>query len=181
MNKQSNTVKFIYFGATLTLIFSFSCFVLEKTRVTNFYSKPSVTQDTSIRPVNVVEYTVADPTDNDEINQKKADGTLGASNSAPAGEPINVVLTAAGQDTAGGPVIVKVLLTDVTSGNCDITLNQNEVTKSYSTSVISAGNYYTCDGFEIPLEDISVGSWNLTATVTSAERTGTTTQKVEVQ
>lgn len=181
MKKQSNLARFIYFGAIVALVLVFGTVILEKTRITNFYNKPVVASETAVRPANSIEYTPADPTDNDEINQKKADGTLGASNSAPAGAPINVVLTAAGQDAAGGPVVIKALLTDVTSGTCDVTLTQNEVTKSYSASVISAGNYYTCDGFEIPLEDLSVGSWNLVATITSAERTGTASQKVEVQ
>jgi hypothetical protein len=182
MKKQSNSIRFIYFGAIVALAIVFGIFVLEKAQVTNFYSKPVVASEVAtVRPVNSVEYTPADPTDNDEINQKKADGTLGASNSTPAGAPINVVLTAAGQDSAGGPVVVKVLLTDVTSGTCDMTLTQNEVTKSYSASVINAGNYYTCDGFEIPFEDLTVGTWNLTVTVTSTERTGSATQIVEVK
>lgn len=181
MKKQSKSLQFVYLGAIMVLVFVFGGFVLEKTRITNFYSKPIAAQDTSIRPVNTVEYTPADPTDSDEINQKKADGTLGATNPTSAGAPINVTITAATQDVAGGPVVIKLLLNDVTSGTCDITLKQNEIAKSYSASVISAGNYYTCDGFEIPLEDLSTGPWNMTATVTSADRSGSANQNIEVK
>ncbi len=182
MKKQSNTIRFIYFGAIVALVTVFSIFVLEKAQITNFYSKPvAASEVATARPVNSVEYTPADSTDNDEINQKKADGTLGASNPTPTGAPINVALTAAGQDAAGGPFVVKALLTDVTSGTCDVTLSKNNIVKSYSASVISAGNYYTCDGFEIPFDDLTVGTWNLTVTVSSTDRTGSANQTVEVK
>lgn len=181
MNKQSKSLQFFYVGAVMVLVVVFSGFFLEKTRITNFYSKPIIAQDTSIRPVNTVEYTPADSTDNDEINQKKADGTLGTTYQTSAGAPINVTITAATQDVAGGPVVIKLLLNDVTSGTCDIALKKNEIIKSYSVSVINAGNYYTCDGFEIPLEDLSTGPWNMTATVTSADRSGSANQTIEVK
>ena len=181
MQKQSRSIQFVYFGAIGALVIVFGGLLLEKSQITNFYSKPITTSTATIRPVNSVEYTPADPTDNDEINQKKADGTLDSANSTAAGGPINVTITAATQDVAGGPVIIKLLLNDVTSGTCDITLKQNETTKFYSASVISAGNYYTCDGFEIPLEDLATGSWNMTATVTSTDRTGSANQNIEVK
>lgn len=182
MKKQSNVVKSVYFGAIIALIIVFGIFVLEKAQVTNFYTKPVAASDvTTVRPVNSVEYTPADPTDNDEINQKKANGTLDTISATPLGAPINVTLTAAGQDTIGGPVVIKILLTDVTSGRCDVTLTQNNITKSYSASVISAGNYYTCDGFEIPFDDLNVGTWGLIATVSSTDRTGSASQTVEVK
>ena len=165
----------------MALVVVFGGFVLEKTRITNFYSKPIAAQNTSIRPVNTVEYTPADPTDNEEINQKKANGTLDSTNQNSAGTPINITITAATQDVAGGPVVIKLLLSNVTSGTCDVTLKQNEIAKSYSASVISAGNYYTCDGFEIPLEDLSFGSWHMTAAVTSADRSGSANQNIEVK
>lgn len=182
MEKSSNIMRFLYFGAIVALLVVFSLFILEKAQVTNFYSKPLKTLGSpTIRPVNTVEYAPADSTDNDEINQKKADGTLGASNPTPTGAPINVALTAAGQDAAGGPFVVKALLTDVASGTCDVTLSINNIVKSYSASVISAGNYYTCDGFEIPFDDLTVGTWNLTVTVSSTDRTGSANQTVEVK
>lgn len=184
MKKQSNAVKFVYFGAIAALLTVFGAFVLEKSQVTNFYSKPTpVTIPTlGARPVNSIEYTPADPTDNEELNQKKNDGTLDNVNNPPQGAPINIVVTAAGQDSQGGPVVIKLLLTDVTSGVCDIKLTKNEISKSYSAPVINAGNYYACDGFEIPLADLSVGMWDMTATVTSANnRLGKINQTLEVK
>lgn len=182
MKKQTKLGKFIYLGATAALLFTFGLFVMEKTQVINLYNKPADNNKAApARPVNDVQYTPADPTDNDEINQKKGDGTIDSQNQVASGSPINVVLTAAGQDVVGGPVVIKVLLTDTTSGTCDIALTQNDIKKSYSSSVINAGNYYTCDGFEIPLDELGVGKWDLNATVTSTDRSGSASQTLEVK
>lgn len=182
MKKQSKITKFVYIGAIFGLIIGFGVLILEKAQVTNLYTKPLGTAAADMRPVNDVQYTPASPTDNDQINEEKANGTLGQTPTPSAeGSPISVTLTAAGQDASGGPVIVKVLLTDVTSGTCDITLNQGNISKKYSASVINAGTYYTCDGFEVPLGELATGTWQLTATVTSTDRSGTVTQAVEVK
>jgi hypothetical protein len=181
VKKSNNLVKLLYILAIILLVVGFVIFLLEKSQVTDFYSKPVTTQPTDTRPVNDVQYTPADPTDNDLINDQKADGTLDSPIIPPAnGSPINVVLTASGQDEVGGPVIIKVLLTDVTNGACQVAMAKDGQTKNYTASVINAGTYYTCDGFEIPLTDLSVGDWVTTVTVTSTDRTGTAQQIIKV-
>lgn len=182
MKKQSKITKFVYFGAICGLVIGFGVLILEKAQLTNLYTKPVNAAQANVRPVNDVQYTPASPTENDTVNEEKSNGSLDQTPTPPAaGSPIGVTLTAAGQDVSGGPVVVKVLLTDVTSGTCDITLKQGDTLKTYSASIINAGTYYTCDGFEIPLNDLATGTWQLTATVTSADRSGTATQSVEVK
>jgi hypothetical protein len=183
MKKQTKIGKIIYFGAVAALLFAFGLFVLEKTQVINFYNKPvENTQATPARPVNDVQYTPADPTDNDTTNQQKQDNTLDQVPPPPAsGSPINVVLTAAGQDNIDGPVVIRVLLTDVTTGTCTISLTNGTTSKEYVKNVVNAGTYYNCEALDIPINDLSPGNWNLVVTVTSADRSGTAQQTVEVK
>jgi hypothetical protein len=90
------------------------------------------------------------------------------------------VLTAAGQDQVGGPVVVKALLTDVTNGTCNLKLTKDNDTKTYSSNVINTGTYYSCDGFNIPVTDLSSGTWVVSLNVTSGSRSGTAEQSTEV-
>lgn len=183
MSKQSKkSFKILYFTAIGILVIGLGLLILEKFQVTNFYTKPIETANVAPRPVNDVQYTPADPTDNAVINQKKQDGTIDQ-NPTPVspGAPINVVLTAAGQDSVGGPVVVRVLLTDVTAGTCTISLTSAGTTKEYVNNVVNAGTYYNCEALDIPISDLSAGDWNLTVTVTSADRSGTAQQTVEVK
>ena len=183
MNKQyKKTFHLFYYISVAVLIVGFGLLFLEKAQITNFYTKPNKQNVSTVRPVNDVQYTPADPTDNDETNQKKQDGTLDQNPApAPPGSPINVVLAAAGQDNVGGPVVVRVLLTDVTTGTCTISLTNGATSKEYVKNVVNAGTYYNCEALDIPIGELTPGSWNLAVTVTSAERSGTAQQTVEVK
>ncbi|MCB9817854.1 hypothetical protein H6795_05045 [Candidatus Nomurabacteria bacterium] len=180
--KNSKIFKIIYISAIIALAVIFILVVLEKLQITNFYTKPIATVVVAPRPVNDVQYTPANPTDSDETNQKKLDGTIDQ-NKAPAstGAPINVVLTAAGQDNIGGPVVVRVLLTDVTTGTCTISLTNGSSSKEYVKNVVNAGTYYNCEALDIPIGELTPGSWNLAVTVTSVDRSGTAQQTIEVK
>lgn len=181
MKIKSNNGKYIYFSAIAILLVVFSIFILEKLQVTNLYTRPANTDTIEdLRPVNDVQYTPADPTDNDEINKQKEDITNSTTEPDNETKTINVVLTAAGQDEVGGPVIVKALLNDVKNGTCDLRLSKDGVERNYSASVINTGTYYSCDGFEVPLDELSAGSWNITLTVSSDDRTGIAEQTTEV-
>jgi hypothetical protein len=183
MKKQSNNGKIIYFSAISVLVVVFGLFVLEKSHVTNFYTKASPSEAEQVQPVNTIDYSPATPTDNEGINKQKEDGTLGSdttqqpNNSA----PINVVLTAAGQDQVGGPVVVKALLTDVKNGSCALMLTKDDVIKNYSAAVVNTGTYYSCDGFAVPVADLSAGTWVVNLSVTSGSRTGIAEQSTEVR
>lgn len=177
--------KLIYIGAIVILSLVFIALLLEKSQVSDFYQKPvSNVSQVDQKEVNVVDYSPADPTDNNDINSKKNSGEIDQSTSQTppqSGEPINVVLTAATQDTPGGPVVVRVLLTDVSSGSCLIKISKLDESKEYSRNVVNAGTYYNCEGLDIPLSDISAGQWDLSVKVTSGDRTGVATQIVEVK
>lgn len=129
-------------------------------------------------PSSTIDYSPATPNDNESINNQKNNSTDTTSTSS--GEPIGAVLTAAGQDYSGGPVVIRVLVTGATTGVCNISLRKDGVTKAYSRDVINSGTYYSCAALDIPASDLPQGNWTLTVRVDSGDRSGSTSQEVTV-
>jgi hypothetical protein len=182
MKKQSNNGKYLYFSAIAILVVVFGLFVLEKSQVTNLYTRDNSAEIEEVQPVNTIDYSPATSTDNNDINQQKEDGTLGSDNNENQNNaaPISVVLTAAGQDFIGGPIVVKALLNDVKNGTCDLRLSKDGVERNYTASVINSGTYYSCDGFEVPITELTAGTWNIVLTVSSGDRMSSAEQTTKV-
>lgn len=158
---------------------------LEKFGVTDLYqvNEPltNTTPDSTI--TQSIDYSPATTTDNEDINQKKTSGQLvpDIPTTTTIEKSIDVSLTAAGQDTPNGPLVVRALITSVSSGQCTLTLTRTDTTKTYTSSVVLAGTYYTCEGFDIPIKDLSPGQWQIGLTVVSGDQTGKVSQTTEVK
>ncbi len=168
--------------ASSILVGSFILFALEKTQLIDLYKKevPSPAS-TETHPVNDIDYSPASSTDNDEINQKKETGEVDKPVVQNTSKSIGITLSAAGQDTKGGPVIVRTILSETSTGTCKLTLTKDSVVKTYQSEVINKGTYYSCNGFDIPFSDLSVGEWNLKLDVINNGSSGTTQQIIKVE
>lgn len=180
MKKQSKTGKYVYFTAIALLVLVFGLFVLEKSQVTNFYNKPVAIVSTDPVLTDVIDYSPAAPTDNVDIDNQKVDEQKDATTEPDSTSPINVVLTAAGQDEVGGPVVIRALVTNVKGGTCTLLLTKDNVTKNYSANIINTGTYYSCEGFDIPINELSVGTWKIDLTVNYDGKTSKVEQTTEV-
>ena len=99
--------------------------------------------------------------------------------STSASSVIGVSLSAAGQDTNGGPIIVKAMVGSA-DGNCTINLSNSSFSKDYTTPINNLGTYYGC-GLDIPIDSLSTGNYELKLTANNATATGSATQSVEVR
>lgn len=174
----------LYILSAVFLIASSALFLLEKGQIINLYSRPiKVSPQNGSRPVNDIDYSPATPMDNIDSDQNKSEGIKTNDKVTPPSvtEPIDIVFTAATQDDPGGPLVIRILLTNVSKGQCDLSLEKNGITKSYTTEIVYAGNYYNCDALDVPITDLSVGLWHLTVRVTSDQRSGTASQDVEIR
>jgi len=176
---SNNLMRLVFWAASFALVASFVLFILEKSSVTNFYEKPAPTTQnpSTTRPVNDVNYSPATTTEQDEANRTKQALIDQANNTNQNQGNVTISLSAAGQDTAGGPLIVKALINGISSGTCNLKLIKDSVVKTYTASVADFGSYYGCDGFSIPYSDLSNGKWQLTLTSGS----GTISQSVEIK
>lgn len=66
------------------------------------------------------------------------------------------------------------------SGTCSLKLISSGKTVSRSASVVSNPSSSTCEGFSVPVSELSDGQWSIEITVTSGDRTGTFKDKVTI-
>lgn len=176
---SSNLKKLLFWAISFALIASLSLFILEKSHVTNFYEKPVTTGQTTstTRPVNDVDYSPATTSEQDEADRTKQALIDQANNPSQNQSNVTISLSAAGQDTVGGPLVVKALINGISSGTCNLKLTKDSIVKTYTASVADFGSYYGCAGFSVPYNDLSNGTWQLTLTAGS----GTISQSVEIK
>ncbi len=175
--------KFVFWAATIALLVTLVVFILEKSRVTNIYTKPTptVAPDTTTRPINSIDYSPASEAEKPTPDQKKQDASTGASTPAQSSsKPISVTLSAATQDTPGGPIVVRTILGGTTGGTCTITVTKDSFVKTYSSDITWTGTYYSCNK-DIPFADISTGTWQLKVVANQNNNQGSATETVVVK
>jgi hypothetical protein len=166
--------------ASVILIGVFAVVVLEKNNVTKLFTNQEPAQQaTEPRPVNSVSYSPTSTTEQQEGDAIKQELIDNSNKPAKPGN-ITVSFSAATQDTPGGPVIVKALINGTATGSCKLIMSKDGVEKSYNASVINLGTYYGCDGFSVPVSDLSNGSWKAALIVTNGSSSGSAEQQVEV-
>lgn len=160
---QTNFSRLALIVASILLIAGFGVLLLEKSGVTNIYTKPAATPAPDVaRPVNTVDYSPATTSEQAEGERIK-NSIIEQSNTTPTTpSAITITLSAAGQDNKGGPIIVRSIINGATSGSCTLSLVKGSATKTYQSSVVSLGTYYGCEGFSVPITDLSAGTWKLT-------------------
>ena len=187
MARQNNSSTLIFrrtfvIAALILLAAGFILLVLEKSKVTDFYKKPisATTVSSDIRPVNSVGYSPATAAESNEADRIKADAEKQLNTTpTPAGDKIEVSLSAAGQDVKGGPVVVRAIL-GTNGGQCKLTLAGANKKQDFTANVINLGTYYGCEGFDVPITDFPAGTYKATLTVTNGTATGSASQQVEV-
>ena len=68
----------------------------------------------------------------------------------------------------------------LTSGTCSLKLTSTGKTVTRSAPVITNPSSSTCEGFSVPVSELSSGQWTIEITVTSGNRTGTFKDKVTI-
>jgi hypothetical protein len=181
MPNSNKFTKIALLSASFILVAGFVVFGLEKANVINLYNKPvTVTADSAPKPVNTVDYSPATTTDQDEANNKLKQDLIDKSNKPQTSTTkIDVSLSAATQDVAGGPLVVRSMVS-TSSGTCNLTLTMGTVNKSYSAEIINSGTYYSCKGFDIPVADLSTGKWQLKLGATNGQAYGEVSQEVDI-
>lgn len=180
-NPRITTRNIIVICILLLLFIAFAIFMLEKTQVVNFYKKPikATTNPIDSRPVNNIEYTPSTSTEQSEGNQIKQNLIDQANATQKPSSNISISLSAANQDTVGGPLVIRSIIGS-TSGTCKLSLTNGALTKTYTSEVINQGTYYSCKGFDIPVSDLDNGQWQLNLKIVNGQSSGEVNQKVEI-
>jgi phosphohistidine swiveling domain-containing protein len=105
---------------------------------------------------NVVDYGPSTPSDNDQINQQKNDA------GKPLPPPTNSSIAATITNTRVTDALaqVSVLVTGATEGTCKLSLSKaGATTVEKTTAIITKESVITCQNFDVPVSQLSTGSW----------------------
>jgi hypothetical protein len=145
--------------------------ILEKTNVINLYSGGKKIEDTTAQSkVNVIDYSPATTTDNEDINAKKATGEIEQTPSTPTNDTaIQITFIANAQDFNGGQLEVRTLLNGVTDGTCALTLTKGSTVIDKQSNVIQQNTSFQCEAFIVPYSELTNGDWQIKLKVTSGD------------
>lgn len=91
------------------------------------------------------------------------------------------IVTAKNINTASSLLQIRTLLSEVVSqGTCTLTLTKDSSTISRSVAIQAGPADSTCQGFDIPLSELSNGTWNISITAKTPTMNKTTEDKVDV-
>ena len=88
-------------------------------------------------------------------------------------------ITASSQN--GNVYQIRILIDQVVNGSCTITLTRggSKVTKSAPTQALAQSS--TCQGFDIPVSELSPGAWQIAITLSGSGITGNTSGTIEIK
>lgn len=171
MPKKKSVKKPFYIVALALLAVAGIFLMLEKTNVTNFYESASKTATVSNQgKVNDVDYNPATTTDNEDINAKKASGTVDQEPTTPTNDTtIQITFIANSQDSSGGQLEVRTLLGGVTDGTCALTLTKGSTNIEKTSNVARQNTSFLCEAFIVPYSELTNGDWQIKLKVTSGD------------
>lgn len=168
IRKKKKINKKLLIGLIVFLILALVFAVSIASRLNTGQSTKDTVNDTKAQPNATLEEKQQDSKDTDNLQQPTESNN------------ISVVLSAATQDTSGGPIIIRSILEPATGGTCAFTAKKSGTTKFYSSNAIFSGTYYSCN-YDIPYSDVSNGVWSVTVSVKDGSGSGSSTQEVNVK
>lgn len=93
---------------------------------------------------------------------------------------LNVAFTSVHQNDATLQARVQIdpLISD---GSCTLTLTKDGDTITKTAAVHAMASISTCQGFDVPVSELSSGTWNLTLSVTSGSASGSASTSTQIQ
>ena len=92
---------------------------------------------------------------------------------------ITVTVSNASQDSSGGSLVVRTIVSSLETGTCKFELVGSSVNKSYVSKIEYMGTYFGCN-IDIPASDLSNGSYTLNIGVESGTHHGLSSVKLNV-
>ncbi len=96
---------------------------------------------------------------------------------------VQVLITSANQNQSGSPLVISSQIGAVVdSGTCTLTLTKAEETNVTKTAGVQAlASTSTCQGFDIPASELSVGTWHILLEYSSSTLTGSAAKDVVIK
>lgn len=168
---QSNLPKKLIVVAVILVVLVSTFLVLEATGVTHFISSFNGKASDQIK---------TDQTNSDN-KQDFIKGQTNNTNTGTTKEPTAADISITTRSETNGSVTVLTQLQNYSDGICDLTITNNGATYKQTAAVLFQPSYSTCEGFNIPVNTVANGTWQITLDVTSKGKVNTKTISVEIQ
>lgn len=173
--------KHVFVGIVVMLSIGILLVILEKTNTINIIDKPGNAKTTGPNRLPGVNYNPPTENQRQEIERRKTE-IIQNEQSNGIDSTISVRITNAVQDTPGGPAFISTVLSGIRSGTCSLSLRKDSTVINRSADIMSAGTYYSCDGFQVEYNSLSPGTWNVSVTVKSLDgKSNETTTSLEIR
>lgn len=177
--KSSKKLWVILSVVLLVAIGSAVAYALTRTPVTK--PAPTSQPDTSTpsKSVNVTEPSNEQITSGQDNKKQSLDTTQNSTTTTTTPDTLAVTITAANKN--GNTLQIRSLIDAVIgSGTCSLTLSNGSSVVTKSASIQAGPNNSTCTGFDVPVSELSTGTWTIKITVTSEGKTGTAQSQVTI-
>lgn len=176
-HKLSKSLVTLGLIAAVGVLLSGGIFVYKKLQVNN--SQPQPQSDIYKQKVDLSE-----PTE-DQLKSAQATKeqslTENSTGTSPATTDANFIITAKNVNISSSTLQIRTLLSDVASqGTCILTLTKSSATVSRNVAIQAGPADSTCQGFDIPLSELSNGTWAIRITVTAPNINKTIEDKIDV-
>ena len=165
--------------SSLVLLGGLVVFVLEKTHIIDFYHK-NITQASTAKPVNTIDYSPATASDNANNSQIKQNSL----NNTPVVRTLSITITRAVQDPTTKILSVRAIVDGGLSGTCTLEMSQNGGSSVLrkQASVVQQNNIFVCSGFDIARSEIpGAGNWTIKIIFNSGPNDASATQTITLE
>ena len=185
IKNKKNTKKIIISVAIALSFIIISVAILEKLHIIDIIKSPSSQQNDTVKQNS----TKIDNNQATEEQIKNGNGTKTGSNSDSPSEPTiiegsdkkNVQLTISAVNQINQLLQIRIIVGAIESGGqCSLILTNGDNTIKKTVGVQSQATTSTCMGFDIPLSELSSGTWSITVSYSSDNLTGVVNQDYRV-
>lgn len=96
--------------------------------------------------------------------------------------PVQVDITASSQNISSGLYQIRSLIGSVqNSGTCTIVLSRNDIQVTKQAGVQALASSSTCQGFDIPVSELSTGQWQVVLSFENSQFIGNASTVINIQ
>lgn len=138
----------------------------------------STTNSTDISTETVENSEKEDVEEKDEIEKKPEIIQNDGEDPNKSEELTGTLITA---NISGDKLVVRVNIDQfLTSGKCTLSLKSATSTVEKEANIITSASTSTCEGFDIPINELSSGKWNIEILLNSNSKTGKITGEIDI-
>jgi len=117
----------------------------------------------------------------DSAQQIKEDSVNQSETPQAPKEELAVTITAKNQNNSASTLQIRTLISStVANGTCTLTLTKGDTVVTLNAGIQSGPSDSTCQGFDVPLSQLSTGQWSIKINVNSGSASGKATSEVSI-